>query len=224
MRILSSFLCASALLSLTSCGYAVKSSNQEITFLSPEAQNAKCHVFVDKLKYQVFPPQTLNIKKSEKDMRVECLGPGNRIAEMTVPAVFTKRAIWGGPPGMAWDYASDSLFHYPEVIAIDFTGQNIQPNPLPQHNNSDIRQPESYDLEQFESNAPRLNEDKYKIDTPLMHRDAKVDEYAEESLAEEEMTVTDSKGDLKSVLDNLSSEPANSDEAVAEPVKIYPGQ
>lgn len=223
MRFFSSVFCTAALISLASCGYTTKSSNQDITFLSPEAQNAKCHVFVGKLKYQVFPPQTINVKSSQEDMRVECFGPGNRIAEMVVPSKLTKRAIWGGPAGMAWDYASDSMFHYPEVIAIDFTGQDILPNKLPQHNNSDIEQPESYDLEQFESNVPRLNEDKYKVETPLMHRDSQLDEYSEEMPADDGV-MDNNKGDLKSVLDNLSSDTATAEDASAEPVQIYPGQ
>ncbi len=236
MRKSYTFLLLSGTLMLSACGYAVEKSHQDITFLSPEAEDSKCYVYIDKLKYQVFPPQTINIKKSEKDMEISCIAPGNRSVDMVVPAEFTTRAVWGTPAGMAWDYASQSLYHYPSVIAIDFTGQEITPNALPAHNNSDIRQPESYDLEEILATEPRLNEDKYNVETPLMPRGSEVDEYVEEDPNAMVAPTVEEKGDLQSVLDNLSAVP-ESDEVVvsepvdmggeqgdSEPVQLYPGQ
>ena len=236
-----SFLSLFSVLAVAGCGYVSESSHQNITFLTPDAQDAKCHVFVDGIKYQVFPPQTLNIKKSEADMQITCQAPGNRTIEMEVPADLTTRAIWGGPVGMAWDYASDSLYHYPSVIAIDFSHIELQPNKLPQHNNSDIKQPESYDLEEFKSSQPRLNSDKFKMEQPILRRGEEMpEENIEEDMDEDmsdEMSTPDvmpaeSENDnLQSVLDGLAdsdvsdaAEDTVSDEAVSEPVSIYPGQ
>ncbi len=236
-----SFLSLFSVLAVAGCGYVSESSNQNITFLTPDAQDAKCFASVDGIKYQVFPPQTLNIKKSEKDMHITCHAPGNRTIEMDVPADLTTRAIWGGPVGMAWDYASDSLYHYPSVIAIDFSQTELKPNKFPQHNNSDIKQPESYDLEEFKSSQPRLNSDKFKIEQPILHRGEEIpEEYigevmdedmSDEMSASDVMSVESETGNLQSVLDGLAdsdasdaAEDAVSDEAVSEPVSIYPGQ
>lgn len=236
-----SFLSLFSVLAVAGCGYVSESSHQNITFLTPDAQDAKCYVFVDGIKYQVFPPQTLNIKKSEADMQITCQAPGNRTIEMEVPADLTTRAIWGGPVGMAWDYASDSLYHYPSVIAIDFSHIELQPNKLPQHNNSDIKQPESYDLEEFKSSQPRLNSDKFKMEQPILRRGEEMpEENIEEDMDEDmsdEMSTPDvmpaesDNDNLQSVLDGLAdsdvsdaAEDTVSDEAVSEPVSIYPGQ
>ncbi|PCI56839.1 MAG: hypothetical protein COB36_00770 [Alphaproteobacteria bacterium] len=229
-----SFLSLFGVLIVAGCGYVSESSHQNITFLTPDAQDAKCFAFVDGIKYQVFPPQTLNIKKSEKDMLITCHAPGNRTIKMEVPADLTTRAIWGGPVGMAWDYASDSLYHYPSVIAIDFSHVELKPNKLPQHNNSDIKQPESYDLEEFKSSQPRLNSDKFKIEQPILHRGEEISEpsVSEDMSASDVMPVEGEDDDsLQSVLDGLvdgdvsvTSEEVLSEEALSEPVSIYPGQ
>ncbi len=210
-------LSLSSLLVLGSCGYAVESSNQNITFLTPDAQNAKCDVYVDKIKYQIYPPYTVNIKKSPKDMEITCNAPGNRKIEMSVPSQMSKRAMWGGPAGMAWDYASSSLYYYPSIIAIDFSNEVVKPNKLPHHNNSDIRQPETYDLEEFSASQPRLNSDKYKIELPVLLR-------GEEIIEEDMPPASDEKSDLKSVINDLTKTVDNQEGASSKPIQIYAGQ
>ena len=168
------------------CAYSTKASYQDITFLSPDAHDAKCLVYVNKVKYQVWPPQTVNIKKSEKPMLVVCHAPGNRTVEVEVPPKFESVAIWGSPVGVAWDYASKSLFSYPEVIAIDFSQEMQIPNALPKHHNPDIRQPEDYDLEEFLPGDPRLNRDRYNKPTRLLRRGESDDLWDDSELFEEE--------------------------------------
>ncbi len=238
MRLFNKISVISSLLILGGCAYAVESSNQDITFMTPGAENAKCYVMVDKLKYQVYPPQTINIKKHDGDMLITCHAPGNRTVEMVVEPEFSKRAIWGTPAGMAWDYASQSLFYYPSVIAVDFSQEMLKANKLPAHNNSDIRQPESYDLEEFLPADPKLNSDKDKIKTPLMHRDDPMSDTTAEQINIEDRGYNENiggKGDLQSVLHELTNNapkeepaaqvelPARQD-AISEPVSIYPGQ
>ncbi len=166
------------------CAYSTKASFQDITFLSPDAQDAKCLVYAAGVKYQVWPPQTVNIKKSSKPMLIECSAPGNRVIEVEVSPKIETVAVWGTPVGMAWDYASQSLYSYPEVIAIDFSQEKLKPFPLPKHNNKDIRQPESYDLEEFLPSEPRLNSDRGRKATLLKRRGE-----------EEAPAVVDKKGD-----------------------------
>ncbi|MBI1300368.1 MAG: hypothetical protein GC137_01790 [Alphaproteobacteria bacterium] len=211
---------------VSACATIDESSNQFITFETIGAQDAKCHVYVDKLRYQVFPPQTINIKKSEKDMIVQCDAPGNRAVELTVPAMFSTRAVWGTPVGIAWDYATEALHHYPSLIAIDFTQTEIKPFDLPKHNNKDIRQPETYDLEEFNSSTPRLNSDKDKIITPIIRRGQEVpSEYQDEYI---EINPEENKSDSKSELLPATEEPQNivpeAGDATAEPLSLFPGQ
>lgn len=205
---------------LGGCGYAVESSHQEISFVTPGAEDARCYVNVNKVKYKVYPPQTLNIKKSDSDMIISCNAPGNRMREMIVESSFTKRALWGTPVGVAWDYASQSLFYYPSVIAIDFSKEELVPNAPPKHNNKDIRQPEDYDLEEFRPAAPRLNSDRDEPRTPLLR---KGDDYSNYPV--EGQSKVEDKGDLHDVISDLTSDnPSVSGNAKGEPVSLYPGQ
>ncbi len=239
MRTRSVFLSLTVLSStliLGACGYAVDSSNQDITFVSPNAQDAKCFVVVNKRKYQVFPPQTLNIKKSPKDMIVSCDAPGNRHVEITVPAKFETRAVWGTPAGMAWDYASQSLHYYPDLIAIDFSQEEVTPNALPMHNNDDVMQPEEHDLEEFLPSQPMLNKDKEHAHTPL---ERKGDDVQEDIIEIEDATIDmeSDKGDLQAVIEDLRETPTEilkeeassvategASDANSAPVELFPGQ
>ena len=239
MRTRSVFLSLTVLSStliLGACGYAVDSSNQDITFVSPNAQDAKCFVVVNKRKYQVFPPQTLNIKKSPKDMIISCDAPGNRHVEITVPAKFETRAVWGTPAGMAWDYASQSLHYYPDLIAIDFSQEEVTPNALPIHNNDDVIQPEEHDLEEFVPSQPMLNKDKDHIHTPLERKGGEEEVVIE--LQEGDVDMESNKGDLQAVIEDLADTPTEvlKEEAVSTnvndgnndasdaPVELFPGQ
>ncbi len=231
---------------LGGCSYAIESSHQDITFLTPGAMNAKCFVTTNKLKYQVYPPQMINIKKAPQDMEIVCHAPGNRMVEMTVPAEFSERAIWGGPVGVAWDYASQSLHYYPSVVAIDFSQEFPTPNPPPAHNSSDIVQPENYDLEEFKPSTPLLNSDKDAVDVPLLKRGEEypveevedliavapqnIDEGAQGTIDEVIQGVTEDNASVEEYVDP-SGEVVDSripgvvaEEALSEPVQIYPGQ
>ncbi len=226
MRNLKTVLLCSSVLILGACGYSVESSHQDISFVTPGAEDAVCYVNVNDVKYKLYPPQTLNIKKSDEDMIITCSAPGNRQRVMEVPAAMTERAVWGTPVGMAWDYASQSLFYYPSVIAIDFSQEELVPNKPPKHNNKDIKQPEEYDLEEFLPSTPRLNSDKHDVKTPLLRKD---DMYSDASIESMESdSLVDGKGDLQDVIEDLTSDSSSdvsvSSEAEGEPVSLYPGQ
>jgi len=222
MRLLNKFLLFSVVFGLGGCGYTVESSNQYIMFLTPGAENARCEVYVDKIKYVIYPSEERNIKKSENDMRVVCHAPGNRMVEVDIPASFTKRAIWGGPVGVAWDYASKSLYHYPSVIAVDFSLEETKSNSLPQHNSPDIRQPESYDLDEILPNEPRLNSDRYRVNSPMERYSDSLSVEFDEGFSSDSVQGQSEKGDLQFVIDGLSGEGGDSSDSA--PVSIYPGQ
>lgn len=235
----------SSVLVLASCGYAVEQSNQTIEIVTPGAENARCDVWVDKIRYQINPPQKMNIMKSENDMILDCIAPGNRHIEMKVSPKFESKAIWGTPAGMAWDYAAKSLHYYPDVVAVDFSKEPIIENALPKHNSPDIKQPEEYNLEEFSPSTPRLNADKDKQPYKIQKRGE------EWSVMEEEpeyhqgvMSAPPEEGDkgsLMSILERLSDEkdaqpktqppaetggtavvpPVEEGEAVAGPTPLY---
>lgn len=228
-----------SVLGVTACGYTNKSSYQEITFLTPDAKDAVCYVFVDKLKHKVYPPETLTLTNSSKDMLVECKAPGNREVSITVPAKFYTKALWGGPAGVAWDYASRSSHSYPSVVAIDFSQEELKPNSPPSHNNDDIMQPEDHDLEEFRPSTPRMNSDKHDTQMPILrrgeeypadvaeepnHSELPSDEIIAVEGVEDAEPVVDEKVDLQSVIESLPQAEAdaapsdNSSHDVAEEV------
>ncbi len=207
MRIRSTYFSLTALSSvllLGACGYSMgTSTHQDITFLSPEAQDAKCLVTVDKKKYKVVTPQSVNIKKSSKDMEIACQTEDNRTANLTVPAKFGSKAMWGEDTGSAWDYRSQPLHYYPDVITINFSEEAF------------IAREELVDLEEFSSPEPMMMDKEENTDDMII----KVEELVE---------LSHSKGDMDSVLDELRETPTEvlkeADSANSEPVDLFPGQ
>ncbi len=184
-------------------------------FLSQDAENTKCIVMVNKLKYQVYPPQTINIKKSHEEMHVKCMAPGNRVVEAYVPPKVSYRSAWGTPIGVAWDYASDSLYYYPSIIALDFTNQKVLANKMPAHDDPALAAPESYHFEEVGSSTPMLNSDKDYVAPRLLKRG--------------ETYVPPGERDLKAVVDDLGGgefdgDSLGTDDAADQPVPLYPGQ
>ena len=171
-RKLSLFACAAF---LSSCAYTTEGSVHDLTIRTPGAQNAVCNVYVDKLRYQFFPPETRAIFRSKKDLVIDCLAPGGRRQKVVIEPQISQAANWnfmsGVAPGMMWDYASESMFVYPNTVDVDFTNAQIVPPALPAHNSPDVRQPETYDLEEFNPSTPRLNSDKYRQEIVPKRRD-----------------------------------------------------
>ena len=203
----SAFTLVASTLFLSSCAAMVDDSYQDFTIKTPGAENAFCFVYIDKIKYQAYPPQTINIMKSENKMRIDCKAPGNRDKEIFVKPIFSARAIWGGPPGMAWDYASKALFHYPNMVEVDFTDVPVEPFAQPKHNSKDIAQPEEHQLDEISPAQPILNEDRNQKELPIRRRD---DVEFEESLGElpsQEAVQRADKGHLMSVIDQLQEVP-----------------
>lgn len=224
------FLSLAAMLS--ACAYVSEGSIQNVRVETPGAENAVCYVYVEKLRYRVHPPQTINIHKSKEDMEVDCLAPGNRRLKQTFTAAMTQgqegNIVTGVIPGMAWDYATAAMFHYPDVIAIDFTGIPITDEPLPAQNKSDIRQPEDYELEEFLPGRPRMNSDRYEKEPELMRRERRTPQSTYN-----ENYISTGQGSDKGHLEPVSPAPQSSVDvnpagpqtpASGGPIPLYPGQ
>ncbi len=197
-------LCLTA---LTSCSYYMDDTIQYITVETLGANNATCHAYIDNVKYKIRPPMKIALKKDKDPMILDCVAPGNRHKKLRIkPTMETStllNVVNGAVPGMAWDYGSDAMFHYPEKIYVDFRGIKTSPMPLPDHNSPDIKQPEEYDLEEYLPAVPRMNADKHTVPQLILRRQ----EYTGDSFSEEiglsdadlNPSSTPTKGDLMPV-------------------------
>src|SRR5262245_50848499 len=112
-----------SLFALSSCAYLIDEQIQDITVVTPGAEDAVCYLYVDDLRYKLFPPQTTNISKSYKDLTVDCLAPGNRRRRVVIEPTLSEHApfnvVNGVIPGTSWDLAGNALFTYPDIITVD---------------------------------------------------------------------------------------------------------
>lgn len=233
------FLLLGVLASLSSCAYTLDKQIQDITVVTPGAEDAVCYMYVDGLRYKFFPPQTMNITKSRQDLVVDCLAPQNRRRKVVIEPTLSEHAPLnvanGIIPGTTWDIASNSMFTYPDVVTVDFTSAQPMPEALPAQNNPDIRQPEDYDLEEFTSGLPRLNSDRGTTKPQLLRRGAKPT--PEVSYTDSEITPhtgpgkpTDKADTIGNVIDGLTTpskpltapQPAAASAPVPAPAALAP--
>ncbi|MCB1562716.1 MAG: hypothetical protein KDJ75_04005 [Alphaproteobacteria bacterium] len=241
MRRFLSFFCLLPLFA-GGCAYVKDTSNQNITVLTPGAEDAQCYVYVEGLRYSFNPPETVNIFKSKENLEIDCLAPGNRRKKISVPATIAKASAGnvatGVLPGATWDYLSGAMFRYPDVIEVDFTGMPVSPESMPAQNNPDIVQPEDYTLEQFTPTRPRLNGDREAPPPELLRRGhgggSAAMTFDGSGYAVESLEPVEGKGDLMDVVKDLGPEINPAGPAAAgtmgptlpesEPVPLYPGQ
>jgi len=173
LRSLSVFL----VLGLCACATVFERAIQDIEIVTPGAENAKCYVDANSTRYVVYPPQSVTIAKSDQNLKVTCLAPGNRKRELVIAPDEADSAfgnfVWGGV-GYGVDHATGALYKFPDTISVDFTTARVSPEALPDHNAADLRPPESYDLEEFMPAQPRLNADKDEALPVLLPREKPV--------------------------------------------------
>ncbi|MEZ5813325.1 MAG: hypothetical protein R3E13_01130 [Alphaproteobacteria bacterium] len=221
---------------LAACAYTLDGANQNVKFETPGAYNASCSVYVEGLKYQVKPPQVVNLYKAKDDLIVDCLAPGGRRKVIEVTPEIETSAAWNAANagvGLPWDYASGALFRYPDVIEIDFTGEPVSDPPLPAQNSPDIRQPEEYYLEEFRPSKPRMNNDRHMPPVEILPRErssmSDLGGYnnAGSVFSEPENTASGDKGDLMNVIRDLGAQESNAPsytESSGGPVPLLPGE
>jgi len=122
-------LLSSSLLVLSACGTIINGQTQAVTVETPGAENAQCTIHNGGNKYDAYTGQTINIRRSNNELVVNCKAAGNR--EQTV---YVKREAndWvflnvanGFVPGAAYDFFSGGAFEYPDTISVSFVGQPI---------------------------------------------------------------------------------------------------
>lgn len=212
---------------LSGCAYALDSSIQDITILTPGAEDSVCYMYVDGVRYRMHPPQTTSIARNEKDLIIDCLAPGNRRKKVVIEPGYADSAVGNvatAGVGLVWDYASGALFKYPDVVEISFVGTPIGPAFTPAQNNPDIRQPEDYPLEEFRPSSPRINSDSLTAPEKLTRKDVPASAVTGISpdAFSEGGNVSGGKGALQSSINNLGG--SLNPSANAGPTPIIPGE
>lgn len=209
------------------CAWAVNDSIQDLTVETPGTQNAACNVYIEKFKYVFHPPQTLSISKSKSDMTVDCMAQGNRRKKIfikpKIDRTTTLNAFNGVLPGLAWDYTTGALYHYPSVVQVDFTHAPVVPESLPSYENKDLTSPDDHVMESYAPGLPRLNSDRNQIYAPPARRlppGANAGDTGPVDAVMPEASPARGKGDLTPA--RASNRQAGS--ANGAPVKLYPGQ
>jgi len=141
MKYLLSF---TALTLLAGCASVVDGQTQDVTLKTPGAENARCHIENEDMKYVIYTDQTIEIMKSPHDLEVNCLAPGNReksvMVKREINDLVAGNVVTGVVPGIAYDYFSRGGFEYPEVITVDFTGMKTKSYGLPAHYTEDLNE------------------------------------------------------------------------------------
>lgn len=210
-------------LALAACATTFEQALQSVEIVTPGAKNTKCDVYVEGVRHVVYPPQKITIAKSSQDMIVECFAPGNRHQKQVILPQETDIAfanmLWGGF-GYLVDETTGAMYQYPAIVTLDFTDAVYQPESLPAQNAPDVRQPETYDLEEINAAQPRLNADKNAPVPELKPREnnAKGAEQGETN----KTAVREGNGPDKS--DPPPGPPGSKGNSPNAPVPLYPGQ
>ncbi|MCC6598305.1 MAG: hypothetical protein IT559_05910 [Alphaproteobacteria bacterium] len=212
------------LLALGACAYTYDNAVQDVKFETPGAYGAICNVYVEKVKYVVKPPQTINIFKSKEVLEVDCKAPGNRERKIFIKPLVSSTSNWNianAGVGYAWDYASGALWRYPDVIEIDFTGVPTKSSPLPGHNLSDVQAPENHLLEEFVSETPRRNADRDNQPVEIIRRQ-KPGAFVSPSNGADAFSET--SGPIHDKGQLMDTAPPASGRANSDPAPLFPGQ
>lgn len=149
------------LLILAGCGTLMKGQTQDITFAATGVDEAEC-TLDNGVRYKIKNGETLNIMRSEKDMKVDCYGAGNRHKAFVIPNGFN---AWSAAnlangliPGVTYDHFSNGLYEYPDKFTVDFSG----PAPgygLPEYHNLSAQNPYDQKIEDYTPGTLRIEND-----------------------------------------------------------------
>lgn len=131
-----------SVLSLSACASIMNTQAQKVTMRTPGAENAKCLLENQDMKYVIYTDETIEIMHSPHDLTVRCMAPGNRertvIAEHSVSGWVVLDVLTGLVPGMAYDYFSRAAFTYPDELIVSFVDIPVAQYPLPDYEAADL--------------------------------------------------------------------------------------
>lgn len=154
-----------SILVLAACSSAIEGNTQDITLLTPGAENAECLLHNRDFKISVASGETRKVQRSEEDLIVECLAPGNRAKTITVENDVTDAGqanVLTLGLGALYDYADNSLYAYPSVITVDFRDVPVKSYGLPAHHASDLPDPATAPISSYAPSTAKLESDKDK--------------------------------------------------------------
>lgn len=123
-----------AALSLSACGTVIDKSSQKIEFSAIGADEVWCYIDVNKTRYKAILPQTINVKRSFKDMEVDCYASGSRQISETIKPQVNETTVANAAnlgAGLFYDLHTGASHKYPDKLVIDFTNSEIKQIDLP---------------------------------------------------------------------------------------------
>ena len=118
-------LLTASILVLASCSTVLDGGpTQEVYFETPGALESKCRVNAGRIVYDIHPPQTVLIQKTDGPLEVDCMAEGSREKGLTVYPIVSNNTLLNagtGFTGLAVDLHTKAPFLYPNVIRVDFT-------------------------------------------------------------------------------------------------------
>lgn len=156
---------------LSGCASIIDRQGQNITMKTPGAENARCLIENQDMKYVAYTDQTLEIKKSSSDLVIRCQAPGNRERTVHVKRGLSEwvfvNVVNGFVLGAAYDVASKAAFTYPDEFVVSFVGVPSKPYPLPDYQNPDLRNYNNAVKMEYMGPGEKLSE-RNKGDTPYV--------------------------------------------------------
>ncbi len=107
-------------MSITGCATYYNKTFQKIS-VHTGVENVKCVLETEKSKYIVIAPDIVDVNRSPYDMRIICEKAGYLSSikvftpELSV-AYFDQNIFSGFVPATVYDFASNAVYHYPEII------------------------------------------------------------------------------------------------------------
>lgn len=158
--------CILPIVLLSACATAVDRQTQHVTMRTPGAENARCTIENQDMKYSIWTDETIEIMKSPNDLVINCVAPGNREKTVHVKRhlnewVYTN--VWNGfLPGAGYDYFSRGAFKYPSEFVVSFAGDQVKPYPMPAHYNKDLKHNNVYNKVVYRGpSVPVTEENRY---------------------------------------------------------------
>ncbi len=133
---------------LAACGTLASGQTQAITIETPGAQNAQCIINNGGNKYDTYTGQTINIRRSNNELVVNCKAAGNREKTVYVKREANEWTYWnvanGFVPGAAYDVLSGGAFQYPDIVVVSFVGEPLKSYDLPNYATSELKENHQY--------------------------------------------------------------------------------
>ena len=164
-KYLYAFTVAFLTLALSGCSTIMDGSSQTVRIETPSVEQGVCYLDRPGFRQRVWVPGSAHITKSEDPLHMTCFATGNRIVQISVPPEINDSAYYNVANvglGAPFDYVTKAMFHYPDLIVVDFTHVEPKLMPKPDYDNLLREYPELASFEQFNPGKSILYSDRNK--------------------------------------------------------------